>query len=127
MHQFEQNAALSYGTDIPYHAPQFVQYVADNVDHNIRTLDGNATFHGMGMIAAVTPGVKKANVILRAKIKPSAVAAMPILFHRDEGLGMSMVKFEKLCSFKAKDPTAYLDILWKCSITSTSHYGGKRP
>lgn len=54
--QFEENAALSHGTDIPNFESQFVQYVADNVDHNIRTLDGNDTFHGMGMIAAITPG-----------------------------------------------------------------------
>ena len=29
----------------------FVQWVADNVDHNIRTLTGKGTFHGMGIIA----------------------------------------------------------------------------
>ena len=34
VHQFEQNAVLSYGTDIPNYSSQFVQYVADNVDHN---------------------------------------------------------------------------------------------
>ena len=52
VHQFEQNAVFSYGTDIPNYTSPFVQYVADNVDHNIKTLDGNNTFHGMGMIAA---------------------------------------------------------------------------
>lgn len=30
---------------------QFVQWVADNVDHNITTLTGSGTFHGMGIIA----------------------------------------------------------------------------
>jgi len=30
---------------------QFVQYVADNVDHNIHTIDGKYTFHGMCLIA----------------------------------------------------------------------------
>ena len=30
---------------------QFIQYSADNVDHNIRTLDGRGTFHGMGIIS----------------------------------------------------------------------------
>ena len=29
---------------------QCLQYVADNVDHNIATLDGHGTFHGMGII-----------------------------------------------------------------------------
>ena len=60
-----------------------------NVDHNIRTLDGNDTFHGMGMIAAITSGVTKANTILRAKPKLNDVAAMgkePVIFHRDESI-----------------------------------------
>ena len=46
VHQFKRSAALSYGTDIPNFISQSVQYVADNVDHNIWTLDGNDTFHG---------------------------------------------------------------------------------
>lgn len=33
----------------------FTQWVADNVDHNIATLDGKGTFHGMGIISASTP------------------------------------------------------------------------
>ena len=33
----------------------FVQWSADNVDHNLATLDGKGTFHGMGIIASVTP------------------------------------------------------------------------
>lgn len=33
-----------------------LQFVADNVDHNSCTLDGHDTFHGMGIIASVTPG-----------------------------------------------------------------------
>ena len=30
----------------------FTQFIADNVDHNVCTLDGKGTFHGMGMISA---------------------------------------------------------------------------
>ncbi|KAM7450324.1 Rad2 nuclease [Porites harrisoni] len=41
---FNKNAALSQGTDIPSFNGEFVQYAADNVDHNIRTLDGHNTF-----------------------------------------------------------------------------------
>ena len=33
----------------------FIQWSADNVDHNVATLDGNNTFHGMGMVACMTP------------------------------------------------------------------------
>jgi len=28
------------------------QWVADNIDHNVRTLDGYGSFHGMGIISA---------------------------------------------------------------------------
>ena len=44
IHQFEQNAVLSYGTNICNYSLQFIQYVADNVDHNIKSLDRNDTF-----------------------------------------------------------------------------------
>lgn len=32
----------------------FSQHVADNVDHNLGTLDGKNTFHGMGIIQVST-------------------------------------------------------------------------
>ena len=32
----------------------FTQWVADNVDHNVATLSGEGTFHGMGIIAVST-------------------------------------------------------------------------
>lgn len=31
---------------------QFTQFIGDNVDHDLRTLDGLGTFHGMGIISA---------------------------------------------------------------------------
>ena len=36
---------------------QFLQYMADNIDHNTQFLDGLNTYHGIGMIKAVTPGI----------------------------------------------------------------------
>ena len=38
------------------HNQPFLQFVADNVDHNTGTIDGHGTFHGMGIIASSTPG-----------------------------------------------------------------------
>ena len=32
-----------------------VLFTGDNVDHNILTIDGNGTFHGMGIIAVLAP------------------------------------------------------------------------
>ena len=58
-----KNAAVTQGTSILNHTSEFVQYVAGNADHNLRTLDGNDTFHGMGLIATATPGTKQTQVI----------------------------------------------------------------
>ena len=33
--------------------------MADNVDHNISTIDGKDTFHGLGIITTITPGNKR--------------------------------------------------------------------
>ena len=54
--KYKRSAAVAQGTEIPGYTPgQFVQYSADNVNHNLRTLDGTGTFNGMGIIAAITP------------------------------------------------------------------------
>ena len=56
--RLKKNAAVTQGTGIPNDTSEFVQYVADNVDHHLRTLDGNDKSRGMGLIATVTPGTK---------------------------------------------------------------------
>lgn len=57
--KYERSAAATQATEIPEYTPdKFIQFVADNVDHNTRTFDGKGTFHGMGIIATVTPGTR---------------------------------------------------------------------
>ncbi len=95
-----------------------MQYVADNADHNVRTLDGKDTFHGMGMIAVVTPGTKNSNQILRVKITSKDIAAVgrvPVYYYREDRVGMHALVFEKLQTFTAEDTRAHLDVLWKSS------------
>lgn len=46
---------------------QVVKFVADNIDHDTRTIDGKDTFHGMGMISAHTPGIVQNRRIKRTK------------------------------------------------------------
>ena len=45
----------------------FTQYIANNVDHTIATLDGKGTFHGMGIIAATTS--QRGNIIKELIVK----------------------------------------------------------
>ena len=66
---FERSAALVQGTEIPsMNHESCLQYAADNVDHNIQTIDGKGTFHGMGIIAMVTPGTNLTRIIPRAQV-----------------------------------------------------------
>lgn len=57
--EFERNAALAKNVALDIQATSFVQYVADNTDRNTFTLDGNGTFHGMTIIASITPKIKR--------------------------------------------------------------------
>ena len=34
----------------------FSQWSADNFDHNVCTVDGKSTLHGMGIVVSTTPG-----------------------------------------------------------------------
>jgi len=53
------------GSSIGRYPGRFTQWIGDNVDHNVATLDGLASFHGMGLMAVSTvldsyqPGVKQ--------------------------------------------------------------------
>lgn len=61
---FESSAACFKGTGIPV-AGHFGRYIADNVDHNLRTLDGRGTVHAMGIIMTMTPGIPKKKLLFR--------------------------------------------------------------
>ena len=68
---FAENAAASVAPNVLSSvsiANKMLLFAAGNVDHNIVSLDGKGTFHGMGMIAAVTPGHGITHTILRHKI-----------------------------------------------------------
>ena len=66
---FENNAAAAIAPDMLGGDIDILEmallFAADNVDHNIVTLDGKRTFHGMGMIAAITPGKQVSRTIQR--------------------------------------------------------------
>ena len=58
VHKFESSAVVAKNQDTSHSLDQshFLQFVAENVDHNIDTIDGNNTFRGMGIIACAIPG-----------------------------------------------------------------------
>ncbi len=67
VNRYKQSVVQSESLDsllMEYFPGTFTQWVADNVDHNVATLDGNGSLHGMGIIAVSTP---KDGVQLAAK------------------------------------------------------------
>ena len=98
-----------------------VQYVADNVDHNVRTIDGKNTFHGMGIISTITPRNKQGglrSIIPRRKdISTEEIAQIGqiniLRYHSNDvprGFTYSEMSYNEI-----DDPTANLDFLWKMS------------
>ena len=58
VNRYKQSVIQSENLDsllAEYFPGTFTQWVADNVDHNVATLDGKGTLHGMGIIAVSTP------------------------------------------------------------------------
>jgi hypothetical protein len=53
-----------------------LQFIADNVDHNSCTIDGHGTFHGMGIIAGLTPGFKCDSAVPRAEVSKESILAL---------------------------------------------------
>ena len=51
-------------TNLTLNENSFVQNIADNADHDTCTLDGHGTFHGMAIIAAITPCTERSTVVI---------------------------------------------------------------
>ena len=118
--KYERSAAVTQGTDIPGWIPgRFVQYVADNVDHNTRTLDGADTFHGMGIVASITPGtdtttcIPKRDVTADEIAQTGSIAIRPYCGPRED---TPRLRYSELQNLKVKDSTANLDFLWKLTL-----------
>ena len=91
---FERSASVTQHNTAFASEGQFVQYVADNVNHNIPTLDGLGTFHGMGMIATLTPGKTISSMVPRRNVsRNEIIKAGQIKMHQynyPKGAGKAM-------------------------------------
>ena len=125
--KFEVSAAATLGAEIPKLTNgQFGQFVADNVDHNLRTLDGHNTFHGMGIIGCITPGVSNTKAVQRLSANTEDLAALgkiEIQYYRQEHNFMATKTFETLPQFEGFDPSRRIDILYKTMTLKPSKPG----
>ena len=109
----------------------FVQYSADNVDHNSRTLDGKNTFHGMGVIACVTLAVSISRIPVTRTLsrKPlpdiSTVKEITIIGYFGKAVPSKSLKFEPYSSLteviKSDEKNGpLLDLVWLSNWKTSS-------
>ena len=118
--RFESCAAQQHGVDLSdlgdSSSPHFI---SDNVDHNLDTIDGLNTFHGMGTIACVTPPkvvdpkslvIKRLTVSSKDVIEAGKIEIKFFSFQHDIGLAKT---FEALPPLVSCDNTKVLGNLWQ--------------
>ena len=114
MLNFEACAADQLCTDLhDVDIDSFLHFVADNVDHNIDTIDGLNTFHGMGIIACVTNAKKcRLPAIKRTTIKSTEIVKT----------GKFEIKFYNF-SCDIKPLNMFKDILFNVALGNTKVLG----
>ncbi|CAH1100854.1 unnamed protein product [Psylliodes chrysocephalus] len=122
--KYLQSAIIDKTPNFQVPPGHFCQRIADNVDHNIATIDGQNTFHGMGIIMCKSgpPGTKSNSLserkIPRCKIRLnaadiSAEAKIAIRFFQSLKSNMNKIIFEELILNDMKQNL--LDLLWDTS------------
>ena len=113
--KYQQSAAVLQPLETPCLMQD--QFMADNIDHNTQTLDGLNTFHGMGMIKAVTPGIKCTSIIIPGvEVTAGDVAAVAkVGIHFYKNVERLNIKYEKLTAISKDDNSRNTHILWKLS------------
>ncbi len=114
--------SISGGTDITEsNDGQFIQYIADNADHNTRTIDGKDTFHSMGMIAAVTPGMKQIHKLVpRVNVTTediTSIGHVSIKHFKPQGDNFRLLSYKGPPSLHVDDPTSSFGSLRKGSLS----------
>ncbi len=129
MNRYKQSVIQSESLDnllTEYYPGTFTQRVADNVDHNVATLDGHGSLHGMGIMAISTskdcgtPLIAKSRVISRQErmktdelVKDKGVPIVQYIGPLERGL--RSVIFKPTIELQAPytlPSEVYSDLLW---------------
>ena len=91
---------------------------ADNVDHII-TIDGKGTFHGMGIIAALTPARHMTRTIQRKQVSDLKIGdtKIPVLEYRFSRHACQELVFKDIPRYVDSCLSKRIDILWEVSLS----------
>ena len=114
--RYEANSAVTPSTTATNSTDHFVQFVADNVDHNVQTVDGSGSIHATGMISVTTPAVDTHTVIPRGRPTPAQICESGKVdihpFNKALTAGDLVYKVNVQADLKLLDKTDSLDFLW---------------
>ena len=116
---YESSATANHDVNIPdIPDSNFIQFSADNVDHDAKTLDGLNTFHRMGMIAMITPGVNHSKPIPKCQYSAEDIAASghEKLHFYNVQLNLSEMSCKSLPFHKTHDINDTLDVIHNASV-----------
>ena len=117
--RFENCAAQQHGTDLNDVGENSVlHYISDNVDHNMDTINGSNTFHGMGTIVCVTPpSMDRPSLVIKrlTAFSQDVIDAekIEIKFFSFKHKISNAKKFKVLPSLTSIDNTKLLGTLWQ--------------
>ena len=79
----------------------FTQYMADNVDHNVCTLNGLDAFHGMGIIATITPKINSSISVPKKIVSMDSLIQIGRIETKfiEKIIGHSPIKYQNLKHF----------------------------
>ena len=116
--RFQKNVADMVTSDeLGGPLPDMVVFAADNVDHNILTIDGKGTFHGMGMISETTAGIQRSHMVTRKNVSllnVKEMAQVSIIYYRFSNYARRHILLETLPKLYCTAST--VDILWAPSL-----------
>ena len=112
-----------------YFPGSFTQWSADNVDHNVRSLDGKNTLHAMGIVSSTTAvnGNNRSvqlEPVMRQKIKKVSdvtknIGIQIIPYIAPEKSGLSQIELKPIIQLQKPytlPPDTSIDMLWHTSL-----------
>ena len=112
---YKKNAAATHGLDIGELTTYLLlHFIADNVDHNAKTLVGEDVIHMMGQVDAVLQAMLSDNNIPRVKVTLEEIKKMGqhiIIFQKDPKVVLTNIRYTNLCTFLQDSENAKLDIM----------------
>ena len=90
--------------------------MAGSVDHNVYTLNGFNNFHGMGIIATITPKVNSSSIVPKKIVSTDSLIQIGRIETKfiERRIGHSPIKYQNLKHLFCKEDNT-ISLFWSCT------------